>query len=385
MSKGQLPADTGMDDKTKPEVVDNFKELGGKALKVAFAPGDSFGARGGSEHNWKRFAFFRFNAFNPSPNTAALEVTVVHARSASYQTRVVVPIKLKPGNNEVKLGIDAMANVNGSVPDLACVERWYILDVDRKGPTAYFSDIWLEGGEPPALAPVSRSSAGPQPLVGYRLKGKVGSMEIDLTLTPFIVSGSMASAAVHGDPARLARLRQAKIPAIEKPVLFDTSEADAIIAALEVFPPDNPWNLVVADWPVHPNSEKIVSSIGPAKPFRCNTDMGFILVPADQKKIDVRINSYANESDKGPFPVPDNTPIEGWPVEYSRRKTAEQVTLDDVQRDALNERGDRHGLVVDPTRRLLYEFYQLKKTDAGWQAAQASVFDLKTNQLRPDE
>src|SRR5213076_1767925 len=32
----------------------------------------------------------------------------------------------------------------------------------------------------------------------------------------------------------------------------------------------------------------------------------------------------------------------------------------------------------------LYEFYQLKKTDAGWQAAQASVFDLKSNRLRPD-
>ena len=33
---------------------------------------------------------------------------------------------------------------------------------------------------------------------------------------------------------------------------------------------------------------------------------------------------------------------------------------------------------------MLYEFYQAKKTDAGWQAAQASIFDLKTNKLRPD-
>ena len=28
---------------------------------------------------------------------------------------------------------------------------------------------------------------------------------------------------------------------------------------------------------------------------------------------------------------------------------------------------------------MLYEFYQMKRTDAGWQAAQASIFDLKTN------
>jgi len=33
---------------------------------------------------------------------------------------------------------------------------------------------------------------------------------------------------------------------------------------------------------------------------------------------------------------------------------------------------------------MLYEFFVVRKSDAGWQAAQASVFDLKTNQLRPD-
>ena len=44
--------------------------------------------------------------------------------------------------------------------------------------------------------------------------------------------------------------------------------------------------------------------------------MGFILVPPDQKKIDVKIVGYPDESDKGPFPVPDNMPIEGWPANY---------------------------------------------------------------------
>jgi hypothetical protein len=60
------------------------------------------------------------------------------------------------------------------------------------------------------------------------------------------------------DPERLKRIRIAKMPAISKPVQFDTPEADAICAALEVFPPDNPWNLVVENWPVHPNSQNIV-------------------------------------------------------------------------------------------------------------------------------
>src|SRR5262245_52366894 len=33
---------------------------------------------------------------------------------------------------------------------------------------------------------------------------------------------------------------------------------------------------------------------------------------------------------------------------------------------------------------MLYEFFVMKKTDSGWQAAQASTFDLKSNKLRPD-
>jgi hypothetical protein len=190
-----------------------------------------------------------------------------------------------------------------------------------------------------------------------------------------------AGAADTKADARLARIRAAKMPKFDKPVLFDTPEADAILAALEVFPPDNPWNQDVSAWPLHPNSRNMVASVGLDKPLRCNTDMGFVLVPPDQPLVNVRIGQYAGESDPGPYPVPDNTPVEGWPVNY--RDRGREVTLDDVQRDRFNENGDRHALVVDPVRRMLYEFYQLKKTDGGWQATQASIFDLKTNRLRP--
>jgi hypothetical protein len=173
-------------------------------------------------------------------------------------------------------------------------------------------------------------------------------------------------------------------PAVTRPVMFDTPEADAILADLQVFPPDNPWNLDVSDWPLHPRSKNIVASIGAGKPLRYNTDKAFILVPPGQKKVEVKIVPYADESDRGPFPVPDNTPIEGWPAAYERRG-GPRLTLEDVQRDRRNEDGDRHALVVDPVNRMLYEFYQLRKTDAGWQAAQASIFDLKSNKMRPEE
>ena len=189
---------------------------------------------------------------------------------------------------------------------------------------------------------------------------------------------------VSGDPARIERIRKNKMPKIDKPISFDTPEADAILSALEIFPEDNPWNLVVSDWPLHPNSQKIVASIGVNKPLRYNPDMAFVLVPPDQKKIDLKLVSYPDESDKGPFPIPDMIPIEGWPVQYSRNPKLKGTTLDDVQRDKLKENGDRHAIVVDPTNRMLYEFYQLKKVDGGWHAACEATFDLKSNKLRPD-
>jgi hypothetical protein len=175
-----------------------------------------------------------------------------------------------------------------------------------------------------------------------------------------------------------------KMPRINRPVLFNTPEADRILTALQVFPADNPWNTDVSKWPLHPNSKNIIASIGADKPFRYNTDMSFILVPPDQKKVEVHLTSYPDESDKGPFPIPDDLPIEGWPADYKRTPALRGLSLDDVQRDRRNADGDRHALVVDPVGGMLYELYQAKKTDRGWQAAQASVFDLKTNQLRPD-
>ena len=187
-----------------------------------------------------------------------------------------------------------------------------------------------------------------------------------------------------GDPARVARIRKAAMPKLDKPTSFDTPEADAVLAALEVFPEDNPWNLVVSDWPLHPKSKDIVASIGANKPLRYNPDMGFVLVPPGQKKVDVKLVTYPDESDKGPYPLPDSVPIEGWPAHYQRDPKLKALTLDDVQRDKLKENGDRHAIVVDPSARMLYEFYQLKKTDAGWQASNMATFDLKSNALRPD-
>ena len=44
----------------------------------------------------------------------------------------------------------------------------------------------------------------------------------------------------------------------------------------------------------------------------------------------------------------------------------------------------RPSACFDPAGRKVYEFYRLTKTDKGWHADQASIFDLSSNKLRPD-
>ncbi|HZL90375.1 MAG TPA: hypothetical protein VFB96_18560 [Pirellulaceae bacterium] len=174
------------------------------------------------------------------------------------------------------------------------------------------------------------------------------------------------------------------LPPIKEPILFNTPEADAIVAAMQIFPADNPWNADVSKWPRHPDSDAIVTSIGKDKPLRYNTDMAYVLVPPTQKKIDLKVVEYPDESDKGPFPIPDNMPIEGWPAYYTRDLADKKLSLADVQRDKLGIGGDRHAIVVDPQQGMLYEFFGTKRTDQGWQASCAATFDLKSNKLRID-
>jgi hypothetical protein len=163
------------------------------------------------------------------------------------------------------------------------------------------------------------------------------------------------------------------VPELVKPVMFNTPEADRILAALQVFPPDNPWNTDISTQRLHPNSRNLVASVGLEKGLAYNLDMAFILVPPDQPRVPVRLTGYPDESDSGPYPVPENAPIEDWP--------ANGRPLELHQREG---RGDRHMLVVDPVRSMLFEFYQGRKTASGWTAAQASIFDLNSNGLRPD-
>ncbi len=135
-----------------------------------------------------------------------------------------------------------------------------------------------------------------------------------------------------------------------------------------IFPPDNPWNRDVSKLPVHPRSADYIASIGPDRPL--HPDFGtvwqgapngipYCIVGPDQAKVPVKFE-YPDESDKGPYPIPPDAPIEGGP----------------------KSKGDRHILVIDARHRRLYELFSAYKTPDGWKAGSGAIFDLTSNALR---
>lgn len=160
---------------------------------------------------------------------------------------------------------------------------------------------------------------------------------------------------------------------ISRPLLFNTPEADRVLEKLVIFPPDNVWKADISHWPVAADSSQMIARIGANERLAYNLDMAFVLVPPQQPRVPVQILEYADESDPGPYPIPDNAPIENWPLDGRTLSVAQQA----------REEGDRHVIVVDPFHRRLYELYQGRRTPNGWECSSAAVFDLTSNQLRP--
>ncbi|MCC7535968.1 MAG: hypothetical protein IT379_07135, partial [Deltaproteobacteria bacterium] len=94
-----------------------------------------------------------------------------------------------------------------------------------------------------------------------------------------------------------------------------------MLGSCAVFPADNPWNTDISGYPVHPQSDAYVDSIG--RDTGMHPDFGtvwegapigipYVLVSGDQPRVEVSFE-YADESDPGPYPIPDDPPIEGGP------------------------------------------------------------------------
>ena len=140
------------------------------------------------------------------------------------------------------------------------------------------------------------------------------------------------------------------------------------IANCPMFPGNNIWNTRVDSLPTHPMSDAWIDSIGRAEGFHMDFgsgvyDGGSIGIPynviSGSSVTKYTLNfDYSDESDPGPYPIPDNP----W-IEYS---------------------SDHHILTVDTDDCKLYEIYDASFDNGQWSGGSGAIWDLDSNALRPE-
>jgi hypothetical protein len=140
-----------------------------------------------------------------------------------------------------------------------------------------------------------------------------------------------------------------------------------------IFPdPNNAWNRDISQEPVDRMSDAIIRRIGADRPLHpefgavyrgAPNGIPYTVVSGDQAKVPVLFDRYGEQSDKEPYPIPPDVPIEGGP----------------------QGRGDRHSLLLDRDNWKLYELYDLRPQANGqYVAASGAIFDLRTGGRRPN-
>ena len=151
---------------------------------------------------------------------------------------------------------------------------------------------------------------------------------------------------------------------LHAPYLFPVPDYQGL-AGRRVFPPDDPWNTDISNYPVDPDSPALIASIGAQTSL--HPDFGtvyrdapvgipFAMVSGDQPRVPITFK-VAAESDPGPYPIPPDAPIEGGAAGT----------------------GDRHVIVIDKSNWVLYELFAAFPEEGGrrWRAFSGAIFDMK--------
>ncbi len=139
-----------------------------------------------------------------------------------------------------------------------------------------------------------------------------------------------------------------------------------VIGDCPVFPPDNPWNTDISEYPVDPNSDAYIASISADGDEYLHADFGadptygipYVVVDGAQPPVAITFTDYGDESDPGPYPIPEDAPVEAG--------------------------GDQHVIAVDAEGCALYELYNAEWNGDGWDASSGAVWNLLSNELRPE-
>jgi hypothetical protein len=190
-----------------------------------------------------------------------------------------------------------------------------------------------------------------------------------VSIRPLVVAATLVGlAVVHAAPP---------------PVLLEP------LTGRQVFPTSNWWNHDISTAPVDARSGQLIdfisgrSTSNPSAVRRLHPDFGpppygipYVVVAGDQARVPVTFGQ-SDESDTG---IPG---LPGYPIPTEARTTPHYIE-GDVPGGGSS--GDRHLLVIDRERWVLYETFATT-WNAGasrWDAGSGAIFDLSSNARRPD-
>ena len=138
-------------------------------------------------------------------------------------------------------------------------------------------------------------------------------------------------------------------------------------------PDQRAWNQDVSRSPVHPRSRQMIAYINAHGGGFLHPDFGsprafgipYAVVGGRQRDLPIHYTAYGSESDRGPFPIPRDAPVEG----------------------GRQSDGDRHVLVVDRSRCMLFELYRAffrPRPRPHWNADSGVSWSLRSRALRDD-
>src|ERR1700722_18163518 len=92
------------------------------------------------------------------------------------------------------------------------------------------------------------------------------------------------------------------LPVVTNAILFDTSNADAVVSAMQIFPVSNAWNERVFFLPVLTNSDAMISQIMSNLSSNRRTliafqEMNYVLAPDSQPLAPMDFFDYPDQSD----------------------------------------------------------------------------------------
>jgi hypothetical protein len=190
---------------------------------------------------------------------------------------------------------------------------------------------------------------------------------VRIRLVAFLVAGAIVS--LHAAAA---------------PVLTES------LAGRQVFPITNWWNADITAAPVDPRSPQLIDFISgrtasnPGAVRRLHPDFGpppygfpYVVVSGDQPRLALAFVAYGDESDMGAPGLP------GYPIPDEARTQPNYIEGGVAGGGSA---GDRHMLVIDRDRWLLYESFATRwnASSARWEADSGAVFDLARNDRRPE-